>query len=180
MKGTITGLVAGLLLHLPAWSAEGLPPHVDTQGGISLPKDFRTHYVHLGSWAVIDEKSAARGLHDVYADPAAVAHYREHGRFPDGATLVKEIRAFGRGALTTGDRVLWGTTPAVWFVMIKDAHLRFQDHPGWADGWGWALFKADNPGRNVATSYSADCKSCHVPAAATDRVFVQGYPTLRP
>lgn len=180
MKPTFAGTLAGLLLAIPAWGAEGLPSHVDARGGISLPEAFRTRYVHLGSWAVIDEKSAARGLHDVYADPAAVAHYREHGRFPDGTTLVKEIRAFGQGALTTGDPVLWGTTPAVWFVMIKDAQGRFGGNPRWADGWGWALFKADDPGRDVATSYAADCKTCHVPAAATDRVFVQGYPSLRP
>jgi len=44
--------------------------------------------------------------------------------------------------------------------------------------WGWALFKADAPAKNVAVSYEADCMGCHVPAAKTDRVFIQGYPTL--
>lgn len=180
MRTAISAVLAGALLALPAWAARELPTHVDAEGKISLPADFRIRYVHLGSWAVIDDKSSARGLHDVYADAAAVAHYRKHGRFPDGATLVKEVRSFGQGALTTGDPVLWGTTPAVWFVMVKDAEGRFRDRPLWADGWGWALFTADDPDNNVATSYAADCKTCHVPAAATDRVFVQGYPSLKP
>ena len=40
------------------------------------------------------------------------------------------------------------------------------------------LVKADAPAKNVAVSYKADCMGCHVPAAKTDRVFIQGYPTL--
>lgn len=180
MKAALAALFAGTVLAMPAGAAPGLPAHVDAEGRISLPEAFRLRYVHLGSWAVVDDRSPARGLHDVYADAAAVAYYREHGRFPDGATLVKEIRSFGQGPLSTGDPVLWGVTPAMWFVMVKDAEGRFRDRPLWADGWGWALFKADDPGRNVATRYETDCKTCHLPAAATDRVFVQGYPSLTP
>jgi hypothetical protein len=59
---------------------------------ISRPTNFRTKFVHLGSYAVLDEKSASRGLHDVYTEKASAEHYRKTGKFPDGATLVKEIR----------------------------------------------------------------------------------------
>jgi hypothetical protein len=48
----------------------------------------------------------------------------------------------------------------------------------WADGWGWALFNADSPDKQVATDYRKDCWGCHVPAASTDRVYIQGYPVL--
>ncbi len=57
--------------------------------------------------------------------------------------------------------------------MVKDAESRFRDRPLWADGWGCALFTADDPGSNVAISYAADCKTCHVQSAAMNRLVVQ-------
>jgi len=86
---------------------------VDSQGGISRPTDFRTNFVHLGSYAVLDEKSASRGLHDVYTEKASAEHYRKTGKFLDGATLVKEIRKLETSAMTTGNPVVWGSDAAV-------------------------------------------------------------------
>lgn len=159
-------------------TAADFSPYVDAQGNISRPSNFRSQFVHLGTYAVLDEKSEARGLHDVYTERKSAETYRKTGKFPDGATLVKEIRKLETGAMTTGSPVAWGTEAAVWFVMIKDAKGRFAGNPQWSDGWGWAMFKADNPAKNVANSYAADCMGCHIPAAKTDRVFIQGYPTL--
>jgi len=34
------------------------------------------------------------------------------------------------------------------------------------------------PGKQVATDYKKDCLGCHIPAKATDWVYVQGYPVL--
>ena len=179
MKIALNGALLASALVLPlAVTAGDFSPYVDSQGGISRPTDFRTNFVHLGSYAVLDEKSASRGLHDVYTEKASAEHYRKTGKFPDGATLVKEIRKLETSAMTTGDPVVWGSDAAVWFVMVKDAKGRFASNPLWGDGWGWALFKADAPAKNVAVSYAADCMGCHVPAAKTDRVFIQGYPTL--
>ena len=179
MKIALTGALLASALVLPlAVTAGDFSPYVDSQGGISRPTDFRTNFVHLGSYAVLDEKSASRGLHDVYTEKASAEHYRKTGKFPDGATLVKEIRKLETSAMTTGDPVVWGSDAAVWFVMVKDAKGRFASNPLWGDGWGWALFKADAPAKNVAVCYEADCMGCHVPAAKTDRVFIQGYPTL--
>jgi hypothetical protein len=43
----------------------------------------------------------------------------------------------------------------------------------WGDGWGWALFKADVPDKQVATDYKKDCLDCHVPAKSTDWIYVK-------
>ena len=177
MKTRMLCALLGAALAGPLWAAD-FSAYVDDTGQISRPEDVRTRFVHLGSWAVNDADSAARGFHDVYTEPETVEHYRKTGQFPDGATLVKEIRQLEQSDMTTGKGVMYGSAPAVWFVMVKDATGRFADNPLWGDGWGWALFKADDPAKNVATSYEADCMSCHVPAADTDRVFIQGYPTL--
>lgn len=158
--------------------AGGFSSYVDAMGHISLPKDFRTRFVHLGSWAVVDDRSS-KGLHNVYTERKTVEQFRKTGKFPDGATLVKEILKLESGEPVTGHPVVWGAAPMRWFVMVKDAKGRFAENPLWAEGWGWALFQADDPKTNVAKSYEADCKICHVAAEKSDRVFIQGYPPLR-
>lgn len=152
----------------------------DVAPEVTLPEDFRGRFVHLGSWFV--PEGDASGFHDVYADPRAVSHYRQNGVFPDGATLVKELRVHHAANYTTGANVARAERGdggvKQWFVMVKDATNRHAARPEWGDGWGWGLFKTDDPGRNVVTNYQADCLGCHVPAKATDWVYVDAYPTL--
>ncbi|MEE4190275.1 MAG: cytochrome P460 family protein [Halieaceae bacterium] len=168
-------LLAGLLGPLAA-SAE-LPPHVDDRGNISLPADFRVNMVHLGTWYV--PSGGASGFHDVYTERESVEHFRKTGRFPDGATLVKELRGARSGNYTTGTGVGSATQEVKqWFVMVKDTRGRFPDNALWGDGWGWGLYKTDDPTRNVAQVYKADCIGCHIPAKETDYIYIHAYPTL--
>lgn len=152
-------------------------PYVDAQGAISLPRDYRASWVHLGSWVVPDDQAPGYGFHDVYAQQSTIRAYKETGQFPDGAVLVKEIREIESGQLTTG-QASWAGEIKVWFVMVKDAKNRFPDHPGWGQGWGWALFEAKDPAKNTVTNYRADCLGCHAPVKDSDWVFTDGYPTL--
>nr|WP_269808714.1 cytochrome P460 family protein [Enterovibrio nigricans] len=92
--------------------------------------------VHLGSWFVPD--GGASGFHDVYTEKSAVEAFRETGEFPDGATVVKELRAHSSGDFTTGSGVSHATRELKqWFVMIKDSENRFSGNKIWGDGWGW-------------------------------------------
>lgn len=151
---------------------------VDEKGGISLPKDFRKNLTHLGSWFV--PEGDASGFHDVYTQSSTVEAYRKTGVFPDGAVLVKELRAHKAGNYTTGAGVAHATDGLKqWFVMVKDSTGKFEESPLWGEGWGWGLFKPDAPQKNVATDYKADCLGCHAPAQKTDWVYVEAYPTLR-
>lgn len=53
MKIALTGALLASALVLPLAVAAGdFSPYVDSQGGISRPTDFRTNFVHLGSYAV--------------------------------------------------------------------------------------------------------------------------------
>lgn len=154
-------------------------PYVDNKGQISLPDDFRINMIHLGSFFV--PEGEASGFHDVYSSVETAKYYRKNGKFPDGATLVKELRAHATSNYTTGKDVSYATGEIKqWFVMIKDAENRFPSNPIWGEGWGWALFKTDDPAKNVSTSYKKDCLSCHVPAKDNDWIYVEGYPTLAP
>ena len=150
---------------------------VDEKGNISLPVDFRKKMAHLGSWFV--PAGDASGFHDVYARQADIAKYRKTNKFPDGAILIKELRASSTTDYTTGKNVSHANeTIKQWFVMIKDRKNRFPDNKNWGDGWGWALFKTDNPDVNVSTDYQKDCLGCHFPAKDKDWVYVEAYPTL--
>ncbi|MFT7245711.1 MAG: hypothetical protein ACI82A_003082 [Candidatus Azotimanducaceae bacterium] len=171
-------VVALACFTLPnAIADEHFSPYVNDEGNISFPEGFRTSMVHLGSWFV--PEGGASGFHDVYTEKSAVKAFRSTGKFPDGATLVKELRASNAGTYTTGTNVSYATAGLKqWFVMIKDTKGRFSENPLWGDGWGWALYKTDDRTKNVATNYQTDCLGCHVPAKAKDWVYTEAYPTL--
>ena len=149
---------------------------VDKEGNIHRPTDYRDRYEALGTYTVLDPKGDQ--MHITYASPGTAAYYRKTGKFPDGAVLVKEIFGTDHAQLTTGDSH-WASGIKVWFVKIKDEKHRFPNNPLWGDGWGWALFQADAPDKQVATDYKKDCLGCHVPAKSTDWTYIQGFPPLK-
>ena len=143
-----------------------------------MPSDYRTAYQALGTWAVAkDDGPGSKELHVVYASPGAIAAYRKNGHFPDGAVLVKEVFDTTTKPMTTGTVSSAGTLVG-WFVMMKDSAGRFPGNKLWGDGWGWSWFDADKPLKTTSTDYHTDCKGCHVPAKATDWIYVNGYPVL--
>ncbi|BCR05371.1 hypothetical protein DESUT3_24400 [Desulfuromonas versatilis] len=62
--------------------------------------------------------------------------------------------------------------------MVKDAKGRFPGNPPWGDGWGWALFSADDPATTVTKDYKTECIQCHLPVKENDWVYTYGYPPL--
>ncbi len=151
--------------------------YVDEKGNISFPKGFNTSMAHLGAWFV--PTGGASGFHNVYTEKESLEAFRVTGKFPDGATLVKELRASRAADYTTGKGVSHSTKDIKqWFVMIKDTKNRFSDNPVWGDGWGWALFKPNDLSKNLASDYKVDCLSCHVPAKDNDWVYTEAYPVL--
>ena len=148
---------------------------VDKTGNIRKPNAYRDHYQALGTFTVLDPK--AEEMHFTYASPGTAEYYRRSGKLADGTVLVKEVFGTDHAQMTTGD-AHWASGTKVWFVMIKDEKGRYPGNPLWGDGWGWALFKSDAPDKQVATDYKKDCLGCHIPAKATDWVYVQGYPVL--
>ena len=152
---------------------------VDAEGNLRVPADYRTAYQSLGSWAVAAEKGqGSKEIHVVYALPGTIAAYRKEGHFPDGSVLVKEVFQADTGEMTTGT-VSHAQTLKGWFVMMKDSK---DSHPGnklWGNGWGWSWFDTANPSKTTSTDYKVDCLSCHVPARASDWIYVKGYPALK-
>jgi hypothetical protein len=152
---------------------------VDAEGNLHVPRDYQTTYQPLGSWAVAaDEGRGAKQLHVVLASPGSIEAYRKDGRFPDGTVLVKEVFEAATKEMTTGT-VSHAEKLKGWFVMVKDSNGRYPGNALWGDGWGWSWFDAANPTKTTSSDYRLNCKSCHVPAQATDWVYVDGYPALK-
>jgi len=183
MKKLTVVLTLGVLAVAPLLTSQekapsGFSPYVDADGAIQRPKEYRDHWTHLGTYAVINESEAGHGLHEVYTERSNIEAYSETGEWPDGATIVKEVRHTDGAKMTTGDSH-WATNINVWFVMVKDREGRFPNNPIWGEGWGWALFKGSEPDKQAATDYKTDCLGCHIPAKSDDWVYVGGYPLLR-
>ena len=172
------GTLAWILPASTPQAVQDFSPYVGADGTIRLPEDFRT-WTFLGTWSIDSDEAAggAAEFHAVYTQPETAAAYKRTGQFPDGAVLVKELLATDTSDMTTG-RASRGTTTKGWFVMVKDSQGRFPDNPLWGDGWGWALFNAGDRTNTVTKDYAAECLGCHVPAQATDWIYVQGYPIL--
>jgi hypothetical protein len=159
--------------------AAGFSPYVDGNGAISLPKGYKQEWAHLGSWAVARKRgSDVFEMHDVYTPRETIAAYNKTGEFPDGTVLVKEVRKTETDRLTTG-HAAWSADRKIWFVMIKDQEGRFEDSDHWGDGWGWALFEAKDPTKNVSAGYETSCLDCHAPVEDSDWVYTYGYPDLK-
>ncbi len=173
-------LVLALTLTVHRWgqAQETFSPYADARGGITVPPDYRTKWVFLGTWSIDagGGTAGAKGLHNVYTQPGVVEAYRNGGEFPDGTVLVKELLSPETRPMTTGT-VSHAVDIEGWFVMVKDTKNRFPNNKLWGDGWGWALFGAD--GMLKTKDYKAECLGCHVPAKATDWAYVEGYPLLR-
>ncbi len=164
---------------------------VDASGKLHVPKDYRTSFQFLGSWAAAkDEGAGSQELHVVYAAPGIIDAYRKDGRFPDGAVLVKEVYAAATEPMTTGT-ISHADKLRGWFVMVRDRDGRHPPNDVWGDGWGWSWFDAANPAtasRNLPTKdgvpmptfdYRENCKTCHSPAEASEWIYTKGYPPLK-
>ena len=153
---------------------------VDGNGNLHVPENYRREYEYVGSWAVAaDQGQGSKDVHVVYASPGAAEAYKAGGHFPDGTVLVKEVFQAATAPMTTGT-VSHADVLKGWFVMVRDTTGRHAGNRLWGDGWGWSWFDAGNPTKTTSTDYKTNCRGCHVPAQATEWVYVGGYPSLRP
>ena len=165
----------------PARSSNGQKAEAveDAAGNLRVPEAYRTTYQSLGTWAVSgDHERGSKELHLVYASPGTVAAYSRDGHFPDGAVLVKEVYEAATVPMTTGT-VSHADTLKGWFVMVKDSNGRHAGNKLWGEGWGWSWFDAANPMKTTSKDFRTDCLGCHIPAKATDWIYVSGYPGLK-
>ena len=179
VAATIAVVGYGAMKGIAAADSSSAASVVDAGGNLRVPQDYRTTYQLLGSWAIaVDEGRGSKEVHTVLASPGSIEAYRKDGHFPDGTVLVKEVFKAATKELTTGT-VSRADQLKGWFVMVRDSAGRRQGNALWGDGWGWSWFDAADPSKSKSANYMFECKSCHVPAQASDWVYVDGYPALK-
>lgn len=137
----------GLILP-PAIAADNFSPYVDQKGSISFSNGFRNSMVHLGSLFV--PTGDASGFNDVYTEKRTVEAYLKTGRFPDGATIAKELRESQTGNYAMDQNISHATSIIKqWFVKIKDTKGRFTGNSLWGDGRDWSPYKPDDKNKNI-------------------------------
>lgn len=180
----LTSVAVLALFTLGAGGKQGsFSPYVDDAGTITLPADFRSAWVHLGTWVLTSKAQSTPGghgpgLHEVYTQPESLKAFKKTGKWPEGTVLINEIRSLKWDDLPTG-HVIYADESTDRFVMVRDTKGLFPNNPSWGNGWGWARFTAAASTKNASSNYKTDCLSCHDLAKDTAWVFVRGYPTLR-
>ena len=151
----------------------------DAAGNLHVPDGYRRAYEFLGGWAVAaNQGQGSKEFHTVFASPGTIAAYRSEGKFPDRTVLVKEVLQATTKEMTTG-AVSHAEALKGWFVMVKDNKGLYPENKLWGDGWGWSWFDAADASKTTSTDYKINCLSCHVPAQASDWVYIDGYPSLK-
>ena len=152
-------------------STESAPVY-ESDGRLKLPGNYR-EWIFLSSGIDMSYGAAMTGhsmFDNVFVEPTAYREFVRTGRWPDGTSLVLEVRgAAEKGSINKHGKFQSGELMGL-EVHVKDTK-RFQG--------GWAFFSfSQGPGAAKMIPTTAECYSCHQQHAAVDATFVQFYPTL--
>lgn len=130
-------LSAPFLFASAALAAEGAAP----------PKNFRS-WAHTKSTVVADKGNPLHGVHNQYANEAALRTLRKGGEYKDGAIFVDSVNTVveTNGIYAPGPK-------AKTLVMIRDRKAE-------ATG-GWIFQAFDPAGKPVKIDPGKDCFECH-------------------
>jgi Cytochrome P460 len=156
------------------WStaADGGPAYT-ADGRLKLPENYR-EWIFLSSgldMSYLDrDDTAGHSMFDnVFAEPTAYREFVRTGTWPDGTSLLLEVRAAaGKGSINQHGKFQTGE------LMGLEVHVK--DTKRFRGGWAFFSFHGADPAQMIPMS--ADCYACHEQHAAVDTTFVQFYPTL--
>lgn len=183
MWNIVSAVGLGLVLawHTPLQAPAPPPdevPQFDASGQLLRPTGWEA-WVMVGTSTGLSyneqvnaQPGAGPGMfHNVYLQPWAYRHFKQTGKFPEGAMLVLSFFAAVRDAAPARA----GHYPADPMPMFE-VHVKRQGlHES-----GWAFFGFDRDTERAGmVPGSASCYSCHAKEAQTDHVFTQFYPALR-
>ena len=108
---------------------------------------------------------------NLFVNPEAYRAFKKSGKWPDGTTLVLEIRkGSNKGSISQAGHFQGPD--------VRDIEVHVKNTKRFS-GNGWAFFGFDKAGGGGKMfSRTAACYSCHEQHGAVDTTFVQFYPTL--
>lgn len=188
MRQKLTALILAVLtivVIVLSQSRAQKGPVFTKDGSLVLPSGFR-EWVFLGGPitpnALNDGKAQFPEFHNVYVEPENFRYYQQHGSFPEGTVLVKELVLTQAGQHPDGSldtpsgRGYFPSALHGLDVMVKD-NKRF----GNTNNWGFFTFGHQAPPYKPTANVMSvgECAYCHIASVAkTDMVWVQFYPVL--
>jgi cytochrome P460 len=165
-------LIVGAVAAALAFQAPGNEtPEFTRDGEMVRPRNYR-EWVFLSSGLGMTYGPMASSeprFDNVFVNRGAYRSFIETGRWPNGTTLVLEVRdAQSQGSINRGGHFQTA-------VVGLEVHVK--DESRFAKKWAFFGFERD---KNTATAFPANssCFSCHEQHGAVDTTFVQFYPTL--
>lgn len=173
-------IAAGVAIAANGESGPGWGPKWSADGELVLPTDYH-RWVFLGSpltpHALNGGNAPFPEYHNVYVQPEAYAAYREHGEWPEGTIMLKELQLLREGTFSDGSSLevsgrgfFPGERNGI-DISVKDSQ-RFAQ----TNGWGFFNFGHHPPpyAPTAAVQDQAACAGCHI-ANAEDMVFMKFY-----
>jgi len=130
---------------------------------LKVPTGYRTWF-HVNTM-VVDKASplfdGLGGMHNVYANPAAVAALKKGGPYPNGSQFVTDLHDFSivEGSYVEGARKGVAT-------MVKDSK-KFAS----TGGWGFQFWADGDAKKPQVTDATKQCFACHEPKKDKDYVY---------
>ncbi|MGI9293187.1 MAG: cytochrome P460 family protein [Pseudomonadales bacterium] len=157
----------------------------DDKLSLKLPKDFR-RWVFIGAPLTPNGLNGGRAnfpeFHNVYVQPEAFQYYRDHGEWPQGTIMLKELQlvdSYGKdGVQEDGSRFeLSGRGFFPGKVNGADAAVKDSTRFSESKNWGYFNFgHHQEPYMSVADAQPiAACAGCHIANASEDMVYMELY-----
>jgi Cytochrome P460 len=130
---------------------------------LKVPTGYR-NWFHVNTM-IVDKASPLfndlGGMHNVYANPAAVAALKKGGPYPNGSQFVTDLHDF---TITDGSYVE-GARKGV-ATMVKDSRKY-----GSTGGWGFQFWVEGDAKKPAVTDATKQCFACHEPQKSKDYVY---------
>jgi len=135
---------------------------------LKLPTGYR-NWFHVNTM-VVDKASplfeGLGGMHNVYANPSAVAALKKGGPYPNGSQFVTDLHDF---TITDGSYVE-GARKGV-ATMVKDSKKYAS-----TGGWGFQFWAEGDAKKPQVTDAATQCFACHDPQKGQDYVYSKYIP----
>ncbi|GAA5442419.1 hypothetical protein Misp06_00593 [Microbulbifer sp. NBRC 101763] len=149
------------------------------------PKEFR-RWVFIGSPITPNGLNGGNAsfpeYHNVYVQPEAFQYYRDHGKWPEGTIMLKELQLTG-GKATEADGSRYESSGRGYFPgKVNGMDVSVKDSTRFPESRGWGYFNFGHHAPPYAASTEAmdisSCAGCHMANATEDMVFMDLYRPL--
>ena len=157
-------------------------PQWNSDGDLMQPLGFR-QWIFIGSPLTPNGLNANKAnfpeYHNVYVQPEAFLYYRNHGKWPEGTMMVKELQLTG-GKAAEKDGSRYESSGRGYFPgEVNGMDVSVKDSSRFAESKNWGYFNFGHHAAPYAASAKVmpvgACAACHIANATEDMVYMNLY-----